>query len=962
MLRCATPAVLAALLGASAGVFWGALSCADAAGAPKAKGPLSPREALQAFVRADESLIVELVAAEPDVVSPVALAWDENGRLFVAEMRDYPLGPGSGQIRLLEDGDGDGVHERIGVFADKLPFPTSVLPWKGGILVTAAPNIWYLKDTDGDGKADERIIVLTGFNEGNQQLRVNGLFWGLDNWIYGANGRSDGEVRRPKDAPGQAVSIRRRDFRFRPESGAVEAVAGPSQFGLARDDWGDRFLSWNTIPLRQVVFEERYLSRNPALRASSIAYTADPADSGRLFRLSPPPRTFNNESVDFPNASCGVTIHRGDLLGEDYRGNAFVCEPLLNLVHRRTLIPGGPAVGARRGEQGKEFLASTDSWFHPVNLATGPDGALYIVDFYREMVVPESIRAKIDFRVGGEHGRIWRVRRRDAKPGAGPRLGDASREQLMAHLGHSNGWWRDTAQRLFVERGDAQAVPLLAETVRQGKTPQAQVHALWTLQGLDAVKEEWLVAALRDRQPRVREHALKLCEGRIAKAPALTKAAAALADDPDARVRFQLAILLGEAPGPDALQALAAIAQRDQADAWTRLAVLNSLAGDPWAFTASLVERHRDWLKTPTAEQTQFLMDLGGLVGGQQRPQELTACLELLTRNEPASAAGQMALLAGLGDGLARVKRPLRLLMAQPPLELHKPLGALPAVFRAARRLAGAEQEAIHLRVAAIRVLAHGNPETEGGRLLEMLQPQHPVALQSAAAQGVGEMSSPALAAQALEPWTTYAVATRRELMAALLRSAKLAAVLLAAVEGGNLAARELDAATRQALLSFPSPDVQKRARTILASGVSNDRRSVVSKYGRALELDGDARRGAILFEQQCASCHQLQGMGHRVGPDVSGVGSRPRETLLVDLLDPSREVAPDHVNYLLITTRGQVLTGLLAAEGAASVTIRRAGGAEDTVPRADVQELRATRKSLMPEGFEQTLKRPGRR
>ncbi len=344
--------------------------------------PPSPQSILASLRLADPDLIVDLVASEPDVVSPVAIAWDENGVLFVAEMADYPAGPGSGRIRRLEDRDGDGRFERVTAFACGLPYPNGLLPWNGGVLVTAAPDILFLRDADGDGVADERRVILTGFVEGNQQLRVNGLARGLDNWIYGANGRSGGLVRPPNVPPEQAVSIDRHDFRFRPRTGQVEAVAGFSQFGLPRDDWGNRFPSWNTVPLRHVVLEDRDLTRNPYLaEPSTVAPILDTADGGRVYSLAPPQPRFNAESVAFFNASCGPTIFRGDALGPSYRGNAFVCEPLTNIVHRRLLEPDGPTFLARRAEPGREFLAATHPWFHPVNLATGPDGSLYVVDF-----------------------------------------------------------------------------------------------------------------------------------------------------------------------------------------------------------------------------------------------------------------------------------------------------------------------------------------------------------------------------------------------------------------------------------------------------------------------------------------------------------------------------------------------------------------------------------------------------
>src|SRR5438445_12490556 len=254
------------------------LISASAVVARSSENPLSPQRELTTFYFADGNLTADLVAAEPDTVAPDAMAWDANGRLFVAEMSDYPSGPVSGRIRMLEDRDGDGRYERATIFADKIAFPNGVMPWKGGILVTAAPDILYFRDNDHDGYADERRVVLTGFAEGNQQLRVNGLYWGLDNWIYGANGRSDGEIRWAEDGR-EAGSIRRRDFRFRPDTRAFEAIAGNSQFGLAHDDWGNRFPVFNNVPVRQVVMEERYVNRAPNLPwPDTVPNIAPPGD------------------------------------------------------------------------------------------------------------------------------------------------------------------------------------------------------------------------------------------------------------------------------------------------------------------------------------------------------------------------------------------------------------------------------------------------------------------------------------------------------------------------------------------------------------------------------------------------------------------------------------------------------------------------------------------------------------
>ncbi|HKI20743.1 MAG TPA: PVC-type heme-binding CxxCH protein, partial [Isosphaeraceae bacterium] len=739
--------------------------------------------------------------------------------------------------RRLEDRDGDGRYEHATVFAEGLPFPNGVMPCYGGVLVTAAPNIWFFRDRDGDGRADERRVVLTGFGEGNTQLRVNGLFWGLDNLIYAANGRSDGEVRAADDPPNQAVSIRRRDVRFglagRPGPGdriAVEAIAGFSQFGLAHDDWGDRFPSWNTIPVRHVVLEQQTLDRNPYLaETSSVASILDAADGGRIFGIGPPQARFNRESVAFFNASCGPLIACGDLLPSAYHGNVFVCEPLTNLVHRRVLEPAGVTFVARRVEPGREFLASSDPAFRPVNLATGPDGALTIVDMYRELVehpqfVPESARGTVDFRRWHDRGRIWRVRPKStaAPVGRRPNLSQASVPELVALLGHSNGWWRMTAQRLLVERQDRAAVPLLIAALKDTRNPLTRLHALWSLAGLDAVDTAVMSQMIADPHPGLREHALRVASAieshQHTRLPPTTSLVAR-AEDPAIRVRLQTALALGDRchEEPAALDALGKIAVRDAADPWMQLAILSGLAESSLSFIPLC-----DPIPS-AAGRAQLLAHAAEIVGVRRRAPELASLLGMIAsrvdrggpeRVGPGRSIDALTMLAGLAEGLERSGPPLHAVIATPSPELKPDLERLASLWPAARALAVSNQPVAE-RLVALDVVARGRPDLAEEIVPELLAVDEPFAIQAAAARAVARAGRPSLGAKALAHWNDLALGTRRELLAALAGSPLLAESVIQALERQTIAPSELDAATREALNRLSNPTLRSRASAI---------------------------------------------------------------------------------------------------------------------------------------------------
>lgn len=558
--------------------------------------PLPPGEAIRTL-KTKPGLVAELVASEPLVQSPVAIDWSADGRLWVCEMFDYPTGldeqwkPG-GRIKVLTDTDGDGRYDQGTIFLDGLPFPTGVTAWGKGALICAAPDIVYAEDTNGDGRADKVEKIFSGFATDNYQARVNSLTPGLDGWFHGANGLLGGKIR---GGAGGDVDLGRRDFRFRPDTRAFEAAGGFTQHGRGRDDWGRWFGCENSMPLFHFPLPDHYLARNPRAAAPGSRVALTPAGA-RCFPIAQQlPRYNHPESSTRFTAACGLGIYRGELLGASYRGNAFTCEPANNLV-TRAVIGEGPLPAAYRAEdeRGSEFLASTDLWFRPVQARSGPDGALYIVDMYRFLIehprwIAADRLAGIDARAGAELGRIYRIVPQGTKLPAVRDLTKPDTAALAASFDNPNGTERDRIQLELTARKDAQAVAPLVQLAHRALLPEVRVHALCLLDVLGSLTAAHLVPSLADAHPRVREQVVRLAEGFLPDST-IANRLPAFADDPDAGVRLQLALTLGQWNDPRAAATLQKLASSaDASNPWFRAAVLSSAAKHPVNLPAAAV-------------------------------------------------------------------------------------------------------------------------------------------------------------------------------------------------------------------------------------------------------------------------------------------------------------------------------------------------------------------------------------
>ncbi len=946
---------------------------------------------------------VELFAAEPHVVDPVEICWDEDGGVYVAEMLDYPFDPESGEqprsrVRFLEDSDGDGRVDKATVFADHLLQVTSVFPWKGGVFVASAPHILYLRDDDGDHVADTKEIWYQGFDtDVSSEARITNFRLGLDNWIYAANNGRPGEITSPRFPDKPAVIIRGYDFRFDPVSGDFAPAAGPTQFGMSFNQWGDRFVTQNTVHLRHAVLPARYLLRNPLFAPPSmLEYVPDddPSNS-RVYPLTQPqqwrvertevrqeryaetqPGRVERVGGHF-TAATGTTVYLGDAFGPDYYGNVFVADINGGLVHRELLRDEGVTYRSEPRPEGKEFMASRDVWHRPANLANAPDGNLYVLDFYREYIeepasIPETIqqRLQLDFYRGNDRGRIWRIVPDQPAAGRGLEvsLADATTVELVELLGHANGWHRTTAQRLLLERPDSSAAASLRAMAEQGTGAEARLNALWALDGVGALEAADVKRAIADDDPHVRRAGLALAEGFPTE---LAAEIVGRVGDPDAKVRFQVALSLGAIEGPE--RPLASLAAAESDDPWMRAAVLSSVGGRSLEVFKRLNLSHAEFFAAPSEGRREFLKGLGRRLGAEGDPNRLFFFLQgAIATPKIAKTEWLTAALSGVSDGLGLIgKKGIslptgealigRYVGHQDPevrdaaIELSQYL-ALPGMMRDARGAAASDEISVERRVRAVRFLRGDRLESAGPILRGLLTSSQAGELQAAAIETLGGFDEPAAAEAALAGWSGYSPQARERVFSVLLRRKAGVAALLDAVDSGAVAPGHVDPVTRIRLAEYPDEALAGRAASLFDSGKS-DRAQVVVEFRDALDLDADAARGKQAFDDNCAKCHVAQEGRARLGPDLSGVNNKPREVLLTHILDPSLEIQASYANYIVIDQDGQVYDGLLASETPAAVTLR--GELEEsTILRARIEEMRVSSVSLMPEGFENDLTR----
>ncbi len=960
--------------------------------------PLDPAESIK-HLAVPRGLEPRPFAAEPRIYKPICLAWDHKGRTWIAETVDYPNnlqrpGEGHDRITICEDVDGDGRADKFTVFADKLSIPTSIAFGNGGLIVHQAPDTLFLQDTDGDDRADVRKALFTGWGTADTHAGPSNLRYGFDNWMYGIVGYSGFKG----DVGGEHHEFRQGIYRFRPDGSKLEFLRNTSNnsWGVGLSEEGLVFGSTaNGCPSVYLPIPYRYYEKVRGMPTPGAM--ASIADSNRMF-----PATDNVRQVDWFGgftAGAGHALYTARAFPKPYwNAVAFVAEPTGHLVATFALEKKGSDFASHNGWN---LAASDDEWTSPVAAEVGPDGSVWVLDWYSYIVQHNPTPKGFDTGKGNAyetplrdktHGRIYRIAAVGAPVATSTLALDPNDAAgLVAALGNDNLLWRLHAQRLLVARGKKDVVPALARLA--GSAPvdaiglaPGVIHSLWTLHGLgaldgsDPAASAAAVAALGHPSAGVRRNAVQVLP-HDARAAEAVRAAGLLAD-PDAQVRLAALLALADAPeSPAAAEALvlALVEGKVDGDRWLTDAATAAAAGHAGPFLRALSGRGFDRSSPSPAT----LAIAGRVAEHRARGVAAGSSAEVLVGLKDAHPLVIDAVIAGLARGWPRDKPPtlddaadramVDLLKKASPAAraqlvglagrwgskaIESGAGEISASFLATAR---DEKLPEASRIEAAARLVDFRPRDAGAAesLLALITPRTSQGLAVGLVDAAGRSESAAVGRAIVGRIGAMTPAVHAEAARALLVRAEWTLAFLDGVEHGEVSLASLSLPQTQALAAHPDASIAARAKALIAKGgglPDADRQKVIDGLAPAVLKGGDPARGKLAFAQQCAKCHMIGGEGGKVGPDLTGMAAHPREELLIHILDPSRSVEGNYAQYSLATTDGRVLNGLLASESRTAVEILDAEGKSHRVLREEIDEFAASKRSLMPEGFEKQL------
>ncbi len=932
-----------------------------------------------------EGFQIELMAMEPLIADPVDMVIDELGRWYVVEMHGYPLDvSGSGKVKRLLDTDEDGYPDEAVVFVDSLIFPTGIMRWKEGFLITDPPNVLYLEDTDDDGRADKREIVLTGFARSNPQHNVNNPEYGIDNFIYISHesavstknyeeilGDRGSRIHFPNKPEADSLPQNANGLfvKFNPDLGIAKMGSARGQFGHTFDPWGHHFLTSNATHLFHVVMDASYMQRNPDFLIPSGRHYIP--KSGRGFEIFPITENPNHQlltDVGMMTSACGIQWYQGGIFPSTYNNVIFTAEPVHNLIHADRISDLGSTFESVNLFEDQEFLASRDSWFRPVNHYVGPDGALYVIDYYRKIIehpewLSDEVIASGDLYAGVDQGRIYRITPTNTSP---PdfldklNLAEMDMPSLIELLSNSNNWWRMHAQRLLMDRDEKAITQLLQERLN-GMTDLGRLHAMWILEGKGELTEESLTKLLQDDHPAIREQAIRIAENRVTDSPSLLETLISMVEDENPKVRYQLLLSLGNLNVPQANQARTKLLFDDIEDEWVQQAALSALNPDIFALydkaSVNLIDQK-------TAKTTKFFERLSELISRANDPAEINRFLtKTLTSNESIWYLPMVLEGFSNADGLKLSPTNIQLLeqkfnpsvntdLRSKSLDLLNQTSYFenPAnkLFSEAVQIVDNTNTNPDFLADALKVVAMTNADQNIELLRSFLDHFSPQ-VRKEALSAFNFIRDKNLLSKLMDAWPGLLPDERNLAIDILMKSKEGNRLILTSIESGQMNASSLSWPRTVGLLNSREDDIRADARRIL-KGNELDNDAVWNEYKQVLSLRGDPSAGKGIFTQTCSPCHQKAGQnGIAFGPDLGSIKNRSESALLLDILQPNRSIADGYELWQLETKDGKTLTGIIANEGPGTLTLRDAAGQEQTLERASITKLTAFESSAMP-------------
>ncbi len=947
---------------------------------------------------------IELIAADPLISDPVDMTIDEEGRMYVVEMHGYPLDLNhAGKIIMLRDTNGDGKMDTRTVFADSLILPTGVMRWKKGIIVTDPPNVYYMEDTNGDGRADIKKVLLTGFALTNPQYLVNRPIYGLDNWIYLAHegieetdtyqkefGDPGKDIFYPDDPQGPrlAVNAEGRTVRFRPDIHALEETSSSTQFGQTFDDWGHHFLVSNADHIYQEVIANRYLKRNPdQIVGDATESISDHGDACEVYPITKNPEHQLLTDVGVITSACGITDYQGGAFPDKFNQKiTFVCEPVSNLIHADRLKDNGASFIASRVLEHQEFLASTDAWFRPVNMYIGPDGALYVVDYYREIIehpewMSESAVKAGNLYNGRDKGRIYRISATDAAPPnwtSHLNLNDSTDIQLVEKLSSPNIWWRRNAQRLLIDRNHERIVPALIKMAQNTQSSLGRLHALWTLEGMNKLTPELIMKALQDPEPGVRENAIELAELHLTNSPELVAKLIALKDDGNAKVRYQLLCTLGYVNTPQAGKARQELLFKDIHDKWVQIAALSASSQ-----SSDMLESVLKKFNPSVPAYASLVTRLGTMIGASKDTKTIESFLKRAADPTPdLTKSWRASLLEGLAEGVknrrslpegfsSERKFLITICLHHPDVNIRRSARSMleaigisnsplaPLVMQEAQKIAANKNISSEKRAEAVNLMALQNPKNEVAFLESMITPDGSTDIQLAAIQALNKIPGTTVSVFLLRNWPSLSPGIRDAALNTFITepfSVPRLSLLLQSIAKGKITKGELGWPVTVILMRDIPDSLKEYARTLLTTK-KEDRTPVIRSYETSLNLKGNADKGKMVYVANCLVCHQVRGkIGVAFGPDLGTVQSWRPENILINILDPNLSISHGYELWNIMLNDGTMLQGIIVSETSNAIVLNREGGVKTTIARKDIRSLSTLGISPMPNDFEKRI------